>query len=338
MRNCHFNNPRVPSENFDMRELLKKELLKQDDIQYRGFGNGEQVNYVKQPSTVPIQKQEITVKTDHGFGTTELYFDSVHRNPTSVMENGEILWDITTLNQGLSITQIVGIEIGNFYIPKVNVASTYPDFFYFNKVFIAFLDTVTQQTIRAANGQLFHIECDVVNGTGQAVSLVPVRSTFYFTQPINDLTQLRVKFLVPQTNPLSNLLKVVPLPYETLSVQVALTGGFGYNPLRLTMLNGQTSSTIGLIGALAAPGVAVFIAGLVSNDTTTNNAINDANGVFVTNVIDATTIEIAGIDSSPINAVYTATMFIPKNRIAFPMRFTTLSATPTNMVDVNQRG
>lgn len=339
MANCRSNPQKRIPNSYDMREIMKKELLKQDELQYNGFGGGEIVAPMSIPKKIvedAPKKEEIVIKTDHGFDSTELYFDSIYRNQLSEIQNGEIIWDVIALNNNKGVSAIIVVEIGNFYFPKINLPSTVPDFFYFGKVYIEFLDTASQQTVRGVGSQKFHIECDIENINGQAVKLVPVRNTFYFTQPITEISEFHVRFMIPETNIAATLFKNIPIPKETVLIQSATTGGFGYNPIRFQMIN-STTSDIGLVGVLTAPGVAVFISNYVSNDAATNISVNSTSGLFVTNIIDNITFEIAGIDASAVSAVYSATMFIPKNRIAFPVRFTSVTPMVTNHVDINQR-
>jgi hypothetical protein len=57
--------------------------------------------------------------------------------------------------------------------------------------------------------------------------------------------------------------------------------------------------------------------------------------VFVTNILSTSAFEIAGINANAVNAQYPATMYIPKNRIAFSVRFTSVSNQITNYIDIS---
>lgn len=331
--------PRVnPNPNaIDLKQLQMQELSRQDDAQYRGFGGSDDVTFAS-ASLSNTKKGPATVTVDnYGFETIDLYFDSLHRNRTTNLLLGEITWNITQLNNAQGLPNIVSIDLEPFYFPNIVRGANEPSFFYARRVFIQILGLASTQTTRGPNGQQFHFECRVDNVTndGQAVLLTPLRPRFIFSQPVTEMTALQLRFSVPKTEigaitPLS-----IPIPVENIVIRSLTTGGFGYNPIRFTVI-GATTSILGNIGALTAPGVAVFISGYASNSATTNSAVNNQIGVFVTNIIDASTFEIAGIDATTVTANYDAIMYIPKNRIAFCMHFGTIVTKITNHVDIVQ--
>jgi len=329
--------PRVmPNSNLDVKELLKQETYRQDEAQYLGFGDPGELSFASNSAASVSKGPATVVSNNHGFEWVELYFDSVNRNRVTTLANGDIAWSINNLNNSQGISSIIGIVLEPFYFPKVDVDPTLPDFFYYRRVFIEIVGTGSQQSILGPNGQRFHFECQVSNANGQAVLLTPIRSTFYFTQPLIELTTFQLRFTVPKTDIFTLTPKVVPIYEGTVEILSLTTGGFGYNPIRFTITTpGVSTNIIGLIGALTAPGVAAFITGYVSNDAATNGSVNNASGVFITNVIDATTFEIAGIDATAVNAQFSATMFVAKNRIAIAARFLSVVTKITNHVSIS---
>jgi hypothetical protein len=104
------------------------------------------------------------------------------------------------------------------------------------------------------------------------------------------------------------------------------------NPARFTIVGGElTTEVLGALGATTAPGIAVYISGFTTADTAINNAVNTTEGVYISNIVNSTSFEISGIDLTGI-AASNATMVIPKNHIAFPVRFTTVRDQLTNYV------
>jgi hypothetical protein len=81
--------------------------------------------------------------------------------------------------------------------------------------------------------------------------------------------------------------------------------------------------------------VAVFLSGYNSNDTATNNNVNNPLGWFVINIIDAFNFTVTGIDTTATIAPYNATMVIGKNRIGFQVRFTSVRNQMTNFITVS---
>jgi hypothetical protein len=123
-------------------------------------------------------------------------------------------------------------------------------------------------------------------------------------------------------------MKSVPLPIDVMNVQAVPAT----NPAQLVIVDGNTTDNIGPIGVLA-PNVAVFISNFTSSPSNIalDNTVNSTLGIYATTVIDLTHFTIntsfAAVTSSTV-----APMVIGKNRIAFPLRFTTVNKGVTNTV------
>jgi len=323
---------RVPntSNSLDSHELLKQELLRQDRDQAEGIGFNDGVSFTSTQGSNTASGPAVVISDNYGFDDTEVYCDSVYRDRTTDLTVGEVIWNLTRLNNNQEVSNIMEFRIGNFFFPKILTPTTSPEFFYFRKVYLEIAGLASQQVINGPNGQRFHFEFDVENLNSQAVILRPTKGWFYFPAPIYSLSSLQFRFMVPQTILGVNSMKRIPIPNDIVQVQSLITGGFGYNPIRFQILAPDNSNVLGLIGSLGAPGVAIFINNYNSNDPATNAAVNNPLGIFATNVIDATTFEIAGINANVVNAVFQATMYIPKNRIAFPFRMTSVRTRITN--------
>ncbi len=270
-----------------------------------------------------------------GFEDTYLYFDSTQSGGDSNYSGGEVKWSITTLNNNVDIRNCVAIRVGQFYFPKIYNPTTAPDYFYFLRVFVEILNIPASQSILGPKGNKFHFEFEVQNPTGQAVLLVPVNDTFYFRRPILSLTDLQLRFTIPpNTSSLSDFIRI-SIPNDVVSLQSLVTGGIGFNPIRFQIMGLDTTAVLGLIGSLGSPGVAVFITGYASNSTAVNTAVNNIQGIYATTVLSASTFEIAGIDATTVVGQFSAIMYIPKNRFAFPVRFTSVVNQITNYLDVS---
>lgn len=330
-RDPYANIPRVINRcnQIDTHELLKQEIYSQTSDGSNRSSGGSAPQPVSKPAAAPQN-------SNTGFEDYELYFDSTQRDMSSDYSIGEIKWSATTLNNSQDIKNCIEMKIGSFFFPKIYSDPGKPEFFYFRRVFMEFENAPSTQAILGPNNNKFHFEFEVDNLTSQAVLLTPIKDAFFFQRPITSITDFQIRFSVPPTNSGASVFKRVQIPNDTVPIVALTNGGAGYNPARFRIM-GSDTSVIGPIGATGTPGVAVFISGLATNDGVVNSNINSTAGVFITNVINATDFEIASIDATAINAasIYGASMFIPKNRIAFPLRFTCTRSQRTNFIEVS---
>jgi hypothetical protein len=308
----------------DTHEILKQEIYRQ--------GADIMPTQPTAPAAV-ITPVQTPVKRG-GFEDNELYFDSTQRDMTSDYSIGEIKWNIPTLNNSLNIDNCIAIRTREFYFPKIYPATNSPEYFYFLRVFMEIQTAPSTQAILGPGGNKYHFEFEVKNLTGQSVKLVPINDVFYFRSPIGHLSDLQIRFMVPPATSQAVTFPRIPIPADTVQVMSLVTGGFGYNPIRFSIISNDTT-VLGPIGLTGTPGLAVFITGYTSNDPAVNAAVNNINGIFVTNILDINTFEIGGINANTVTAQYMATVYIPKNRIAFPMRFTSITDVSANRIDIN---
>lgn len=333
----------------DIHELLKGEIYKQtssQDTNFRFGANNPQPIVVAEPNQPQPQQTLINYNQTYnqpvsaptaksvGFEDVEIYFDSTQRDASSGFDVGEVKWSIPLFNNGVDIKNCVQLHIPDFYFPKIYPASGKPEYFYFQRVYLEFQGAPSSQAVLGPNNNKYHIEFDVENITSQAIKLVPVKRSFFFQRPIVSISDFQMRFMVPPIVPNATIWKKLPIPSDTVTISSTLTGGIGYNPIRFEITGLDTTTVLNPIGALTSPGLAVFISGYASNDSATNTLVNSADGVYVTTVVSASVFEITGIDASAVTAAYTATMFIPKNRFAFPVRFTTIRDQLTNYIGV----
>lgn len=325
----------------DTHELLKREIYSQKSDINADFQFGFNAPAITAPpsSITPATPSPVPpappVAASVGFEDIEIYFDSTQRDTSSDYSVGEIKWSIPDLNNSSDIKNCIEMYIGEFYFPKIYSPTGTPEYLYFQRILVEFQNAPSTQAVLGPNNNKFHFEFRVENLTGQSVKLVPLKNTFFFQRPITSITDFQIRFMVPPMSSLPLTFKKIPIPHDTVPIVSLLTGGVGYNPIRFQITGSDDTTTLGLVGSTGTPGVAVFISSYGSNDATTNTAVNNTNGLYVTNIIDSTTFEIAGINAAAVTAQYSATMFIPKNRIAFPIRFTSVRNQLTNYIDVN---
>ncbi len=315
----------------DMHEKQKQEIYKQSDND-----GGFRFGFNNPPQPTSGTQVALTSPPDKivGFEDVELYFDSTQRDTSSDLTVGEIKWDVTIINNSKDIKNCVEMHIGEFYFPKIYAPVGTPEFFYFGRVFIEFQNASSTQATLGSNNNKFHFEFKIENITAQAVKLVPVKPTFYFQRPMTSITDFQLRFMVPPVTSQSSIFKRIPIPIDTVQVTSLVTLGIGYNPIRFQINGGYDTTILGPVGAIVSPGIASFISGYISNSQAVNTLVNNTNGIYITNIVDSTTFEVAGIDSTSVNAEFPATVYIPKNRIAFSVRFTTVKDHLTNYIGV----
>jgi hypothetical protein len=313
----------------DIHDMLRNEIYRQSGDPAYQEGPSASVPAPAIPNSVVPSTPPV------GFEDIELYFDSTQRDSSSDYTAGEIRWSIPQLNNSQDIKNCIEMRLGTFYFPKIYATSGKPEYFYFRRVFLEFQGAPSTQAVLGANGNRYHFEFDVQNINGQSVKLVPLKDSFFFQRPLSAITDFQLRFMVPAVTSDAYPFKKIPLPHDTVTVNSLLTAGIGYNPIRFRITSGETTSVLGLVGSTGTPGVAVFISGYTSNSSATNTSVNSSEGVYVTNILNSTDFEISGINASAVTAEYTATMYIPKNRIAFPLRFTSVKDQFTNYIGVN---
>lgn len=329
-RSPYSNVHRVVNRNnsLDVHELLKQELLKQTP--------GSDSSFNPTLTAASLGNQALVAGSPSiGFEDHELYFESPYRDQSSDYSTGEIKYSISAVNNNQELRGVIEMHIGPFIFPKIPTVATVPDFFYFRRVFMELTTAPSTQVVQGQGNIKYHFEFEVSNPNGQAILLTPVKGSFFFRRPITSMTDFQVRFTVPPTNPSIGLLKNIPLPNDTVGISMQINGGlFGYDPVRYTIAFPYTTEILGLVGTLAAPGVAVFITMPTSSSNTINDMVTSTAGVFVTNIINSNTFEIGAIDSSTLSLQYGGVMYIPKNRIAFPVRFTCVREQVTNYIGI----
>lgn len=319
LNSFNFTKCRVPvgaGQAQDVHSLLQDIMNSQNNAQE----STGQDNYATPPND--------TTSNAIGFVNNEVYFESATNWPGIGI--GQFMWNIPPLNSNNPINNCVEILIGEFYLPKpAQVGAVDP--LYYRRVFMRVAE-LDQISVRNDNGPLYHWEFAVEVIHSNAVLLRPLRPALHFRTSLPSLSTLSVSFLAP--NPATGRLDALNIPATTAMIYMALTNNTtGYNPIRFFLVS---PGNAGSAGVPLAPGLLAFVTNFASTDPNINALINSPDGILVTNVIDNRTIEIGNIDGSSLTSPFTATIAFAKNRLAFPLRFTSLATGLTNNIAVVQ--
>ncbi len=323
IRRAGTSGPGAPRD-LDVKSMLINEIYKQGiekpyamQIQQLGIDSG-----------VDIPVPPSTSNASNNFEDTYVLFDTIQADGTSTLGNGELQFNVTTLNNNTPIQNIVSMQVNDFYFPRINNSATFPDYFFYGKMYmyINSSNIPTTQAVRAQSGNPYHFELDITQLNSVAVKLVPVRDTFYFQKPIQSLSDVKFEFTVPPT------FLPVQIPKYTLTVQ----GIAGTNPAQFNVIDGNDTSAIGPVGVPTAPGVAVYFQNFNSASSTLNVQVTSRTGYYVTNILSTTSFIVGFLDFTTLPANTTATLIIAKNRIGVELRFRSLKLqNTTGLVGVN---
>jgi len=325
----------------DTHELLKAEIYRQgEDLEYKfAVANttplmGPVLDVAPVAPVAPAAapaSSPATTAASNGIEDYYLYFDSLAKASDSDTANGELKFSITQLNNSQPINNLIQIQmLSSFYFQAFKNSTTKPDFYFFRRAYMQIPSLPNTQSVQTIQN-LFHYEFEVDNLTSTAVKFTPVKDKFYFRQPINGLNEIIFRFIIPTGIP-DGSFKRLPLMQDTLNVICN-----ALNPATFTITGGtdvynfvDADIATALPYVIPAPGIAVYISGIVSTATTAANNAMDPQGWYVTRLINLTTFEIAGLDLTTFAGTETAKIVIPKNRIAFQCRFSCIKNTITN--------
>lgn len=306
-----------------------------------------------------------------GINNIEIYFDSA-RKISSDPTNGTVSFNIPAINNNNSVSNCVAIRILPFYFPRLTPPlTTRPDVWFYKRLYIRMSGLPSTAVMASGNSQ-HHFEMEVGNVSGLnniSVNLDPIGENdeggvFRFMAPQTSITDISFQFLKPIFTTNTQSLTPINIPLDIVVLQAVPLS----NPAQFTILNlGVDAATIfsqqpaAYPIVPAAPGLAVFFTGFNSIDYTTpdytgtnaalNTLVNSPDGWMVTRLVDATTIEVAGLDFSSILAETfpvpppppykvpappICQMLIGANRIAFRVQFVCIVDKPTNYTQLIQ--
>jgi hypothetical protein len=280
-----------------------------------------------------------------GFEDLIVQFDSTYHAPDTNRSNGEIRWIISELNGKRDVLNCMAVSITPFQFPNVWQTTLGPTngvpILNNRKVYLTILGLPFAQSALGFNDLQYHWECSVEEITDLTVLLVPRRPTFFFRRPILTMSELRIKFSTVPTSSDFPLYPPIMIPDYQIGIQANVPGT---NPITLTLLifpsipGFRITSVIGpqTVGPLATP-VPVFIRGVATGVPAVDDSVNSDRGVYITAISGDDQFTIAGIDATTILSSSIGIMFIQKNRIFMPMRFTNVADGPTNYITVNHQ-
>lgn len=309
----------------DIREILKQEIKKSD-----GLGNSIDPTFNQ---TTSSDGTTSTPANKYGFEDTEIYFDSSQADTSSDLSTGEIKWDINLINNFSGIKNCIEISVGDIIMPKIMIDSVNTDFLYENKVFMEISNLTTQQSIIANNNNKYHFEFHVEPLTNYTVKLVPIKKTFFFQRPITSITNLNIKLYVPSTTR-SFLFKPIPLPATVISIKSVPDDGT--NKEYTWTINTPMNDAYIFDQLNQNTAIAYYISEYISPDTAANNYLTNPNGFYGLTATAKDQFYMTNEFASSIIPPTDAYMLIPKNRISFSVRFTSVVNQVTNYVHINQ--
>jgi hypothetical protein len=353
----------------DVHEVLKGEIYKQ------GYENDTNFRFgVTLPATLGGPGGPTTV----GFEDSELYFDSLYRNAAiSDLPNGLIGYALTTINNNRDLKNIIEMTVGSFYFPRITnprvqldsanyqslvLTPNAPDYFFFRRLYMQVVNMPFGQAVQASNSVQYHWEFQIDDLNSVAVRLTPLKPSFFLQRPLQTLSEIQFRFMVPLD------FRAVPLEPDTLSVQMVLPAT---NPARFRTLNTPNGSDVlNLLippailqnkslpdtaqiplPVIAAPGIAIFMSGArlqsgILSNLILEQLVNNPGGLFITSITNTavttaddpqyvfTIADINGLLAPVVTSTNNFTMVVPYRRIAFPVRFTCVKDQLTNYITV----
>lgn len=317
-----------PRRFIDTHEIQKREIFQQ------GTAAPQQPIIDSYPGAAPLPPPPMPTQS---IGVDDIYlnFDSLARENTGSLANGELRWSINTLNRNQPINNCIQIQTSDFYFPLILNAATAPEFYFYRQVYLHISSLPTTQGVLAVNNTQYHFAFDVASTNSIAVRLIPRDPIFHFRQPITDLSQFNLRFMVP----LQTGAGLAPIPIHSDKVIVEAVPGS--NPARFTILDNTISPLIDLATLPntfpAAPytpalPVAVVITGFVSTDPNLNMAVGSTAGVFVDNFINFNVFSVSTLSFAGLATPIQATVIINKNRVQMAMRFSSLNTSSSNYI------
>jgi len=303
-------------DEFDIRSWQNKAL--NSDI--------KTMAYKSQPTNI---SQIVNPKNSYSSFTSNLglvsnsfFLDTFTNLSNSSLTAGRLIFDIKALNQSTPIQNVFRVKINPFYFPNITNTASGVDYYYHRELFID-VEEFSSLTGYVNGSGSFYWKCNISNSSGAAVLVTPEESYYTFTRPINTIETLSLRF--------SKVFSYINLPPSVISVRTTIAGA-GFNPARFTILGGYDTTLFGPVGVLALADQVAVIFQLHTNNSSVDSATNGTNGWLITNIIDANTFEVSGLDHSSLTVPSDGTMYILKNRVAFTITFLSTQDNATNYV------
>lgn len=314
-------------EEYDTHEMLKREMASQpaDNV----YSSYTQAVSDPQPGQSVVPSAPSGPQRVH-FRDVAIYFDSIYAS-RDARRSGEITWSIPPLNFMQDLNNVVRLQIGSFYFPVPFLANQHPNPTYqrdyLSSVFYhrrAYMDITTIPSSQAVQmpGRRYFFEFEIGDVNAYAVEFRPIKSTYVFQAPVTSLNEITVRFFVQ----LNGKMMDIPIPYETVRVK------FVSAPNMCEIIDGKT--TLEVFGPPEQFGSQILITVKEYFGTSPlRTMIMRDTGYYVDNILDATSFTVQFGDFRP-DVNDELTLYVPQNRIAFPLTFTALSQTQTQLISV----
>lgn len=346
-----FNNPHprpsVPpmAQGFPDTKSILKQLAAQEDIK-------DAQDKYNMPRQVGTSGNNTFIgdnySVEFGFTTQGFILDSaMPRYNANIIESdnnnfkqGILSFDFPRIGSITSISNIVGLGVKPFFLPRIFADNTiHPDFYYNQFVGLQIgqlnTDTNVYQPIQG-NGPNYLFSTGVPSAS--SVQVLPMEDRIAFNQAVQNINRFDVRIFRLSSRPGSLTMEPIALPMTNVSS--SFIGGSG-NVFRL---NAATASEfISQAGYTAGTLIPVNITAIHTNDPLTNvpdaaeaaifspngwyaSGLDYVNNTFMINGINLNTFGV------PANAVFIIT--IMPNRITIPMTFISRTGTITNNLTV----
>jgi hypothetical protein len=243
------------------------------------------------------------------------FLDSSARDPSSDIVNGKLAYSVQTLNQSKPLSNIIEMEVGQFYFPDIVVGANYPTYFFFKRLYIR-IEEMAAQAVFAQNNNRYHFELGI-QPAGISNSTVDIGfNKFIFGKAFQDLS-VATLYLTTSPN-----FKAVNFAQDTFT----FTSVAGSNPATITCSLPH--------GITIASQASVYISGFSSNVSNVDSVINAGTGHLLT-ATTTTQLQFAPavlVFDVPFVPATSGTLVIGVRRIAFTIRFRTLSSETTNQI------
>lgn len=340
-------NPNTPHNRYpaqctlDVDELMKLEMLSEtvDNSAVYNSALYQNAQILTNPANTVITKTSAgTMVHKNETAIEQLYvnFYSTLRNGTLHLSSGQLGFNLPEFNRNLTVQNVIQLEIYPFLIRTImNPTAGGVNYFYYNRVYMMVTSLATNLGFNGGNLQSYTFEFQTDNSNAVCTLLTPKNPLITFPAPLQ-MNTFNVQFFVPDVFGL----KPISLPQDVVVVRPVYVGGFGLNPAQFTIVSSASTADISVFtGVLSTSNpdnrIAVLFNGFNSTNTTLNNTVMSTYGWLVTNIINTTTFEIAGLDLSSLTpptivSAYDSNMLIMPNKIDFGVRFTILKNTKTN--------
>lgn len=285
----------------------------------RSQASGQPMNY-NNPGAAPAPPPAILPVTWRGVYDSTLYLDSAYRDSVNGIQYNQMTFQVKPLNNGNDLSSITHIAVESFYFPRLNPVgsvATVPDAFYLRRVMLLIEEIPSTAAVGTAANNQFHFEFAVGNTNSIAVELTPIRDTIYFQVPIQTLSSITLRFLMPPS------LSQITLPPDVITVFMMLPNPditapptYAYTPgnlVKFAFSNADQWAALSNINVSAATprlvipappvpfavtplptAVGTWGQDITTTSTVVNNTLNNSLGKFIANVGDPITVAPAG--------------------------------------------